>query len=164
MSLPQTPVALWNCIHEPTSLPTLAEWFRGQFDAELVGDDGKLLFPLCRRLGQRFSRTSVTGISVCKHVGAQFSLYESRELYEAHRHDQSWLEFMAGGWTRECPNEPGMYFARSLEGYQSVRTLVKVMPAGTLHDTSGGFVQTGKVTSWMGDWWSVKVPCLKNAK
>lgn len=157
------PLVLWNCIREPEPLHSLGVWFLNAFRTPLVGDDGKLLFPLCRRVGFRFSRTAVQGISVCKHGGSLYSLYESQELYEGRRTVEDWQEFLSAGWQREIPLEPGLYFVRSREGYQSIRQLVQ-LPTGQLHDVSGGFVQPGRVTTWQGDWWSKRIPLLRGAR
>ena len=159
----QTPAALWNCISEVTSLAALDLWFEDSYGTRLLGSDGKLLFPLCRRLGFRFSRTPVNGLSVCKHGRGEYSVYESRELYEMRRFNEEWTAFLEGTWSDSTPVEPGMYFARDREGRQSVRQIVQ-LPGGGLHDATGGYVTKGQVSHWRGDWWLPRIPLLKGAK
>ena len=164
MSKAQTPEALWNCISELCSLRELNAWFQANHDARgLLGEDGKLLFPLYRQLGFRFSRTLVPGLSVSKHGRGLFSIYESRSLYEEHRLLDDWVGFARGHWSPKTPSEAGLYFVRAQDGYQSVRRLV-LLPTGELHDATGGYVEPGRVTRWLGEWWSVRVPLLRDCK
>jgi hypothetical protein len=163
MDLPTTPEQLWSCLIEPCELRDLAAEFEKTYQQTLVDAHGKLLSPLVRRGGLRFSKTHVSGLTVQKHPGAQYSLYESRERYEDRRFREDWLTFIEGSWTRALPVEAGSYFVRSADGFQSVHVLV-TLPGGELHDSCSGFVTPGKVSNWTESWWSVRIPSLRGSK
>ncbi len=91
----------------------------------------------------------------------RWSLYRTRESAEYIEHIASWAEFARGNWTSQVPTEPGLYPVRSREhrlGWHELREVGE-----RLVDISGGFVPSGKVTTWAAEWWSVKTPRLPGA-
>lgn len=140
-----------------------AELFAQLFGSELLGSDKKLLFPIVKLHGKRFARTAEQGVYVVRSAHALYSLYESRERTERVEHERAWAEFAEGVWTDTVPRDAGLYFALSKDGYQSVRQLVKCGD-GSVRDVSGGYLSPGQRTSWLGTWWSKRIPNLRGAK
>lgn len=155
--------ALWNCIFGPASLEDVARYFAKRFDHSLVDVNGQLTCVLRSRAGRSFARTAEPEVQLAVERGGLYALYESRERYERQRHARQWADFAKGHWTSDLPMQAGMYFARSRDGFQTVKTIVR-LPTGELHDITSGFVTPGRVTNWVGQWWSVRVPVLLGAK
>ncbi len=94
-----------------------------------------------------------------------FALHETAELTAWNDHIRSWANFARGHWQSEHPTEPGVYPVRNKHGARKpdqFRELVRVGEYG-LRDVGGGFVRLGRVTEWVGDWWSVPIPHLPGA-
>jgi hypothetical protein len=144
-------------------LKQLAGWFQQHYDCQILDKSGRLRAQ-ARRIGQRrVYRTPVAGLLIEKQALREYQVFESKSLHEQRVLNDNWTKFLSGEWTSEVPKEPGMYFVRSRDGVQSVHTLIQLEP-GVLHDRDAGFVPPGKVTTWLGSWWSVRVPALSGAR
>lgn len=99
----------------------------------------------------------VTGYSVHVYKN-KWSLYVSRQLAETQDIDRAWAAFRRGAWVKRVPREPGLYLVRDREGRMRVRELR--IENGRLVDVSGGYVAAGKVSTFLGDWWSERLPVL----
>jgi hypothetical protein len=160
------PHALWSVLLEPCPLKAVATWFRSTRHVSVTDLSGKLRYP-ARRVGGRsiYHVALLNGerLTIEKCPKRLYSVYETRETHESRVFREQWSEFLAGSWAAEVPTEAGTYFTRSRDGVQSTHTLVQ-LEDGSLRDVSGGYVQSGSVSSWLGSWWSVKAPALLGAK
>lgn len=85
-------------------------------------------------------------------------LYETEAHYRNRKHIADWANFARGAWSPNAPTKPGIYFAKSLDGAQSVRHIRK--SGDRVVDVSGGLVPPGQVTVWRGSWWYPALPSL----
>lgn len=88
----------------------------------------------------------------------KWSLYQTKAAAEAQDIDRAWAAFRRGAWVQRVPKEPGWYACRDLEGKLRFRELR--LENGRLVDVSGGLVVAGKVTNFLGFWWTERVPVL----
>lgn len=62
-----------------------------------------------------------------------------------------WLAFLEGRWQKELPNQAGLYFRRTRDGFPGGTDLVYQDPHTREYRS---------VHSWGGDWWSKPIPDL----
>lgn len=104
------------------------------------------------------------GLCVLEDGKGLWSLYETRERSEEKEYYARWNEFVRGCWRSEVPQIEGTFPVRDREGRRGHdRTLKRVQ--GRLVDVTrkGGFVGHGKISEFLGDWWSSPYPPLRGA-
>lgn len=98
------------------------------------------------------------GLAVQITHSGRWSLYECEWRALERDHLAAWANFARGHWTLETPTQEGMYFAKSRDGRRYVREIRR--SKGRTVDVSGGLVRPGEVTTWLGYWWSERIPSL----
>lgn len=104
------------------------------------------------------------------HIEAtdRYSLYETAERTAEREHLSRWADFSRGCWREGDPLKAGLYPVRDRSGHRGRDREITALDEGdgaiTLIDTSGGYVGPGKVTEWVGSWWSEPYPPLPGAK
>jgi hypothetical protein len=101
------------------------------------------------------------GLVVLEAPQGRFSLFESEARCKARDHINAWADFARGYWADTTPQEPGLYFVKSLDGIkQAVRELKRVNER--LRDVTLGapVPRVGLVSEWRGLWWLPKLPTL----
>lgn len=101
----------------------------------------------------------VNGFSVLETGKRSYQLFETFERVTTRDNLAAWANFARGYWTTKVPTEVGHYFVKDLDlGKRSSRELIRV--GQRLLDVSGGAVRPGRVTEFLGLWWSVRTPSL----
>jgi len=102
-----------------------------------------------------------TGYVAWESLG-KWTLFETSAKAFDKRYFGEWSNFPRGAWLDRVPTAPGWYATRDRDlGKMGFRRLEVVH--GKLLDTTGGFVRKGLVTEFVGQWWSERVPALKNS-
>lgn len=103
------------------------------------------------------------GLVALESSKGKWSAFETLERVEEREYYEEWARFVRGGWTYTLPQEAGVYPVKDREGNRSRdRTLIRLN--GRLCDVTccGGMVQYGQVTNWMGLWYTMPYPKLRN--
>lgn len=145
------------------------EPFLERFEEEV--DDPEALFPL--RIETKYVDKKDTagectyiylsgGYVIVEDWRERWTLYETAERTAERKHLSDWANFARGTWVKGPPTKPGLYPVRSKTGRRGKdREIVEI--EGRIKDVSGGYVASGKVTEWVGDWWSDPFPPLPGA-
>jgi len=110
------------------------------------------------RHGSSILRVLRGGLVIMEAQNGKMSLFETQARVQEREHLTRCAEFARGRWVDKVPTEAGCWPTRARDGRMSVHELK--YSGGRLVDVSGGYVPAGKVSSWAGSWWSVKVPTL----
>lgn len=138
--------------------------FQGAF-ASKVGDYSQEQVSRSERIGERTFHFLVGGLVAVEDSIGRWSLYETAEITAYNAHITAWADFSRGSWTARVPDRPGVYPTRDRLGARGLdRTLVLLAEGQGLRDITKGFVGLGKVTEWVGEWWSHPYPPLPGAK
>lgn len=89
----------------------------------------------------------------------RLSLFESVSRTAYREHLSAWADFARGCWLENPPNRPGVYPTRDKQGCRGRDRELREID-DRLVDVSGGFVPQGKITTWVGSWWSHAMPPL----
>jgi hypothetical protein len=89
----------------------------------------------------------------------KWSLYKTLERSKYEDHIRAFAIFSRGRWSPLAPSQPGTYATRTRAQHRGPDHTF-VLKCDRLMDISGGFLGPGKVTNWVGDFWSEPWPQL----
>lgn len=91
-----------------------------------------------------------------------WGFFESAEETAWREHVTAWADFARGYWRPGPPTKPGTYPVRNRSGHRT-RDHVVIQRGDRVLDVDSGYVAPGRVTNFVGDWWSLPYPSLPGA-
>ena len=127
-----------------------------------LGDYSKESVTKSEPHGDRIFHFILGGLVAIEDEKGNWSLFESANTTAHRLHIDAWAEFSRGFWSPEVPDKAGTYPTRDKAKRRSTDRELRLF-GDQLKDVTRGFVGPGKVSEWVGDWWSVAYPPLPGA-